>query len=142
MSTPPRRSLAWPTTRSMSSTTAMSATTAYTSPPVFAVSSARVSSSVAAVRAQITTRAPASSSRRADSRPIPRLPPVTIARLALMPRSMTSGEDGDLLALDQREVDRGPEAGAVEGVDEALAIDLDVLDEPVLLSARLQQDLE
>ena len=40
---------------------------------------------------------------------------------------------GELLALDQRKVDGGTEAGAVHGVHEPVPIHLDVLGEPVLL---------
>ena len=88
MSTAPNRSLARRARRSTSAATAMSATTASTSPPVFATSSSRACSSVASVRAQIVTRAPASSSFFAISRPMPRAPPVTMALRPWIPRSM------------------------------------------------------
>src|SRR5438552_7138666 len=53
-----------------------------------------------------------------------------------------SAQDGDLLPLDEAEVDDGAEPGALEGVDEALLVDLDVLGEAVLLGPRRQQHLE
>src|SRR5262245_8009549 len=88
MSTWPKRCVAATTTRSTSASTDMSAATVATSPQVVTSSSPRVSSRVVGVRAQISTRAPASSSVRAVSRPIPRLPPVTMAALPLIPRSI------------------------------------------------------
>src|SRR5438034_9760255 len=52
------------------------------------------------------------------------------------------GQDRELLALDQREVDGGTEAGAVHGVHEPLPVHLDVLREAVLLGGSGQQHLE
>src|SRR5260370_4201505 len=53
-----------------------------------------------------------------------------------------SAQDGDLLPLDEAAVDDGAEPGALEGMDEALLVDLDVLGEAVLLGPRGQQHLE
>src|SRR5262245_7499682 len=53
-----------------------------------------------------------------------------------------SAQHGDLLAVDQREVDVGPEAGRVHRVHEPLAVHLDVLRETVLLRGGREQHLE
>src|SRR5712691_5446360 len=51
-------------------------------------------------------------------------------------------ENGDFLPLDQPEVDRGAEAGAVHRVHEPAPIDLDVFHEAVLLRRGGQEHLE
>src|SRR5262245_9258554 len=50
-----------------------------------------------------------------------------------------SAQHRDLLALDQREVDVGPEAGRVHRIHEPLAVHLDVLREAVLLRGGREQ---
>src|SRR4026207_939751 len=52
------------------------------------------------------------------------------------------GQNGGLLPLDQREVDRGGAPRAVHRVHVAALVDLDVLREAVLLRPRGQQHLE
>ena len=52
------------------------------------------------------------------------------------PRAGRLPQFGDLVALDQIEVDLDPEAGGHRGVNVALVVDFDVLDEAVLLRGR------
>src|SRR5438552_3958227 len=78
MSTRPNRCLAASTNRSASSRITASATTPRTAPPR-ASSSLAERWSRAASRPETTTAAPASASNVAIARPMPRLPPVTIA---------------------------------------------------------------
>ena len=58
------------------------------------------------------------------------------------PRAGRLPQLGDLVALDQVEVDLDAEAGGHRCVDVALGIDLNVLDEAVLLCGRRQQNFE
>src|SRR3954453_4729791 len=87
MSMPPS---AWAASATQASSAALSATcTALPGAvPRFARSPPTVASTSPALRAQIETWAPSSANRSAQRRPMPLLPPVTMARLPLRPRSM------------------------------------------------------
>src|SRR5262245_18329959 len=58
------------------------------------------------------------------------------------PRAPCSGDDGDLLALDQLEIDGGTQARPTGHVDQPVAADHDILLQAVLLRRIGQQDLE
>ncbi len=88
MATPPSFCLAVSIIFAMSDSLVMSATTAWTSPPVFLANSSRACSSFFWLRPVISTRTPSSRNWRAVSKPMPLLPPVTIARRPLIPRSI------------------------------------------------------
>src|SRR5690606_2459263 len=53
-----------------------------------------------------------------------------------------SAQNGDLLPLDEIEIDVRAEAGLVEGMHQSVPVDLDILGEAVLLCRRREQDLE
>ncbi len=57
----------------------------------------------------------------------------SIGMLEVSARSYASAQHTDLLPFDQGEIDLGAEAGGGRGVDEAVAVDGDVLGETVFL---------
>src|SRR6266851_7665623 len=90
MSTRPNSPTHRATTSLTASARVRSAATATVRPPSSRRSSAAASSSAPASRAQIATAAPSRRSARALARPIPLLPPVTIATLPRNPKSIHS----------------------------------------------------
>src|SRR5882724_1184864 len=90
MCRPPRRSAAWATARSTCSLLVTSATSGRTRRPVLPSSSRAVASSWSFERATIATSTPSRASSRAMALPMPRLPPVTSARLPCSPKSIAS----------------------------------------------------
>src|SRR5215475_10486694 len=86
---PPSRSTAWATARSTCSRLVTSATSGMTLRPVWPSSSRAAASRRSFVRATIATSTPSRASSSAIALPMPRLPPVTSARLPFSPRSMS-----------------------------------------------------
>ena len=78
---PPSCAAAWATMASTCALLVTSAASGITRRPVSAASSFAAASSVSLVRATMATSTPSRASSRAMALPMPRLPPVTIARL-------------------------------------------------------------
>ncbi len=88
MWSPPSWAAACATISSTCALLVTSATSGMMRRPVSDASSFAVASSVSFVRATMATSAPSRASSREMALPMPRLPPVTMARLSRSPRSM------------------------------------------------------
>src|SRR5262249_25099020 len=118
MSTPPSACTAFSTRLATAASSPISATIGTIFRPVAAASSRAVASSGARVRAAIATSTPSAASCSAIALPMPRLPPVTRARLPLSSKSILCSSIRRQLAETGAVVDwqylAGDEIGAVD----------------------------
>src|SRR6185437_1871178 len=118
MSMPPSACTAFATRLATAASSPISATMGTTLRPVAAASSRAVASSGAKVRAAIATSTPSAANCNAIALPMPRLPPVTSARLPVSSKSIACSSIRWQLAETGAVIDRqhlaGDEVGAVD----------------------------